>query len=136
MPDFIVWNLKYTVYVKALDEEHKRIIGVINRMYIARNRANLREILEDALDQLTDYAMTHFAHEEQLMAKYRYPDWKKHRLEHRVFVKKMSVLKMNLLVNEIKIHEELFEFLKKWWQHHIQIEDKKYGPFFNLRGLE
>lgn len=135
MGNFIVWNDQFSVKVARFDNEHRTIIGIINRVHGQRLQAQTPEMLQRVFSDLLDYAMTHFAHEEKLMAAHQYPDWKRHRLEHRVFVKKITDFKQSFLLRKTSNMDPLFSYLKEWWLHHIQVEDKKYGAFFNSKGV-
>jgi len=136
MAEFIVWNDKYSVLIPSLDLEHKKIIGIINQMYEKRLKEDPKILLGRTLQGLIDYAMTHFTHEEQLLQKFNFLEAKKHRLDHRSYVKKISTFQQDVIRKPEIILEDLFEYLKEWWLYHIQVEDKRYGPFLSSKGVK
>lgn len=128
MDDKIIWDASYSVGIEKIDEQHKEILGLINRLdnYL-KNGVTEKEI-EEVANELFDYAEFHFRTEEDLMEKYLYPMKAEHIEEHRKFVKK---------INEIKNEKDLFTkgleiitFLYDWLLNHISTEDKKYTPYF------
>ncbi len=56
----IEWNDKYSVGVIRIDEEHKKLIGIINKATVT-NKFNKEpsEVLV-ILDEMSDYAANHF----------------------------------------------------------------------------
>jgi len=135
MGDFIVWNEKFSVQVPSLDNEHKRIVDIINRLYTGKMNKLKFEDLSKIFDDLINYAMTHFTHEETLMERYDYSERKRHRLEHREYVKKVDTFKRNAEI-KLDVTTDLFEFAKNWWINHIQIEDRKFIPLFVAKGAK
>jgi len=124
----IEWDTKLSVTVPEFDEEHKKLIRMINSLHEAMKSGKGKELLTKILDDSTEYALKHFAHEEKIMVEYRYPEYKAHKALHGEFIKTVTEL--------IKRHEQkllqagqLLNILKEWLINHINNVDKKYGPF-------
>lgn len=125
----IEWNEKLSVKVPRFDEEHKKIIIMINSLHDAMKAGKGKELLEKILNESTEYALKHFANEEKLMVQYKYPEYKEHKALHDEFGKKVVELR--------RLHEkqalqsgQLLKTLQEWLIKHINDVDKKYGDFF------
>jgi hemerythrin len=93
-----------------------------------------KEVLKDVLKSLINYTSTHFAAEEKLMQANNYPAYEGHKKEHNQLV--MQVLDVQKQLQEgVVLSQPVMNFLKNWLETHIQGTDKKYGPFFNQKGL-
>ena len=87
------------------------------------------------LAELTNYTIYHFRTEEGYMEKYSYPALQSHRLEHQRFVQKVGEFKSSYDAGTIGLSNEVMHFLADWLKDHILGTDKKFGPFFNSKGL-
>ncbi|MEE8423688.1 MAG: hemerythrin domain-containing protein, partial [Thermodesulfobacteriota bacterium] len=70
--DFIEWNDNFSVNVEELDKQHREMIGIINRLLDSIADEKNDEIVDDILNKLTDFIMTHFETEEHYFDKFNY----------------------------------------------------------------
>jgi hemerythrin-like metal-binding protein len=132
----IDWNPSFSVGVKALDEEHERIVRMIN-LLISDPGATVRsETISELLDRLTKYASDHFRTEEQFLEEYGYPDLAGHKEEHKAYRIKMVALCQATTRHEESVPAELLKFIGDWWKNHILEADMKYRPFLTERGVK
>lgn len=127
------WNDTFSVNVKEIDEQHKVLLGMINKLHDAASAGTdaHREIIHGILD----YAKSHFATEEKYMHRFHYPDYHVHRSEHRAFAEKAQELKERLEHDALILTLELSNFLRDWLRGHILGSDKRYASHFNEHGL-
>jgi hemerythrin len=121
------WYKKYSVNNKELDEHHKTLFGIFNRLYdncLGRESANC---LEPIVEELVSYSRYHFLAEEQHMMDIGYKEIDKHINEHRGFTKKTLYLQQVADKNAPEVTKELIVYLKNWLLNHIIIEDKKFS---------
>lgn len=127
---FIEWTDTYSLGIPAIDEQHQRLVAMLNSLYEAsiglRGQAALREIVAG----MTEYATTHFRYEEKLMERFGYPDRAAHQAEHRVFTEEARKIQERLDAGTFVSSIETLKFLKKWLVEHIVKTDKRYGPCF------
>jgi len=134
--DFMAWTSDMSVGVMVLDEDHKKLVGIINQLHFGISAGHSREILEAVLDQLVDYTKFHFAREEELFARTNYLDAPTHKLEHDHFVRQIMDLQERANKAPVSmLNMELMGFLRHWLVAHIQGSDKKYGPLLNAHGV-
>lgn len=127
------WCKEMECGVKIIDEQHQ-ILFRIGRdmeqliMHGCQN-ATQKELL-DIVCELREYTSYHFYTEEDLMIKYSYPLFDKHKASHTEF--RSSVLNINLpllgqhpeqILPQIKDHLQDFLF------NHILIEDQELGRY-------
>ena len=130
------WNAAYSVNVTEIDGQHQRLVTMINDLNDAMKQGKGKDILSGIIGKLFAYAGSHFATEEKYFAKFAYPAAASHKLEHNNFVKKVSEFKNSFDSGRLALTIEVINFLKDWLKNHIQGTDKKYGPFFNEKGLK
>lgn len=79
---YFSWQDFLSSGVGAIDEEHKGLLELLNRLADPTARGN-RALLTETLDLLTESAAAHFAAEERMMADSGYPFAEAHRRRHR-----------------------------------------------------
>ncbi len=131
----IEWEDKFSVGISMIDEEHKKLIGILNKVIFAKGHNNNPEELREVLRELTNYALTHFKTEEAYMKKFNYPEYQDHKEEHREFSIETIAYHDKLIEGDFQIANEILEYLKWWLVNHIQVTDKKYVVCFNENGL-
>ncbi|ERP31154.1 bacteriohemerythrin [Chitinivibrio alkaliphilus] len=130
----IEWNSTYSVGVAVLDQQHQRIINVINTLLTSSVDVSSEEI-SDTLDTMTRYAEEHFSYEERLLAENNYPGIEEQKEEHRKFIHKTVQFCMKTMVHKGSVPNEVRTYLTLWWNHHIRSSDMAYKEFLNNRGI-
>ena len=74
----IKWDDKYSVGISMIDEEHKKLIGILNKVIYAKEHNGNPEELWEVLSEMTNYALTHFKTEEAYMKELNYPEYQDH----------------------------------------------------------
>lgn len=135
MGEILTWSDNLSVGIREIDEQHKKLVGMVNELHAAitehRGSAECRRIL----DQLAEYTRVHFAVEESLMSILDYPGYESHRQEHEKLVGQVVELQQRLDAGKAAISFELLHFLKAWLTKHILGSDKDYGSYFHKRGI-
>jgi hemerythrin len=134
---FVEWTDDLSVGIDEIDEQHKGLVAVINRLFDETivHQADA-SVLDAILNELVEYTIIHFAVEESLFRIFDYPDTETHTRHHNDLKHEVTELQKKLKSGEVKINTELLMFLKKWLQNHIIQEDKKYGPFLIQQGVK
>ena len=130
------WNDSYSVNIKEIDGQHKKLIDMINTLHDAMKVGKGSQMIGDVLKSLIDYTGSHFATEEKYMKLHGYPGYENHKKEHNQLVMQVLDVQKNLHSGKAPLTQEIMSFLKNWLVNHIQGEDKKYGPFLNGKGLK
>ncbi len=129
------WDNKYSVGISIIDEEHKELIDIINKVVaIKENNCNPEEVRE-VLYEMIKYALKHFATEETYMKKFNFPEFQLHRNEHLDFTDQTFANLNKVIMGDYQVAKEILEYLKQWLVNHIHGTDRKYIDCFNKNGL-
>ncbi len=129
------WSDDLSVNVRILDQQHKRLIAMINELHVAMRERSSNNVIEKILNDLKNYTIFHFKMEEKYFVEYDYPGSLSHKKEHEGFINKVTEFQEKYNNNKIGLSLEIMDFLKDWLQNHILDTDKKYTSFFNAKGL-
>jgi len=132
----ITWNDSMSVNVEEIDKQHQKLVQIINDLHDAMREGKEKEVLGNILTRLIDYTSYHFSTEEKYFDKFGYPDSDPHKKEHRDLLEQVFEFRKAFDEGKALLTIELMNFLKDWLTHHMQGSDKKYGHFFNERGLK
>ncbi len=132
---FIKWSDSYSVKVAEIDNQHKKLIGLVNQLYDAMRAGKGREALEPVLTELVNYTVYHFSTEERLFREHGYPDYEQHKKIHDDLTRKAKDLKEAFARGNKMITIDVMLFLSNWWNIHILEEDKKYVDFLHSKGV-
>lgn len=131
----ITWDDSLSVNVAEIDQQHKKLIDLINELNDAMKRGEGKSVVGKTVYNLFNYTLIHFKNEEQYFEKFGYPDTEKHKKEHAAFVQKVTDFKDGIESGKLSLSVGVMKFLRDWLQNHIKGTDKKYSDFFNENGL-
>ncbi|MBF0317606.1 MAG: hemerythrin family protein [Nitrospirae bacterium] len=133
----IKWTDDLSVGVDSIDEQHKELIGIINNLLTAIERNYARDEIQEVITFLKKYVETHFAMEEALMTRIKYPsgNFLEHEAQHTLFWENFNELlelfkkdhRSPAMINTIEI------VLIQWFVNHICKTDKAIGAFVKRR---
>ncbi len=127
------WRDEYSVDIDVIDEQHKKLLWLLNEV---NERVQVsRDSLEDAVGRLVIYVRTHFAHEEKLMSLLGYPAYEPHKKEHDDLIRLAAELRESARNGDADKAGELIDRIRALLMEHIVHDDKRYGSFFNCRGV-
>jgi hemerythrin len=131
----INWNNSLSVDVEEIDQQHKRLIAIINDLNSAMKQGKGKDIIGGIVRGLIDYAVVHFKTEENYFEQFGYSETDDHIAEHVSFIQKVSEFKDGYEKGTLGLTIQVMQFLSDWLQNHIKGTDKKYSQFFNNNGL-
>lgn len=126
---FLNWGAALDLGVKSMNDEHKVLIDIMNRLY-DRNKAGApKSELEKIIIDLANYTTKHFADEEAYMASIQFPELTTHKIIHQNLLRSFGEQVDKFKAGDGKVSDGFFSFLKLWLTAHIQGIDMKYGTF-------
>lgn len=131
----ITWNDSLSVKVKQFDDQHKKLVDMVNQLFDAMKTGKGNQVMGDILKQLIAYTQTHFAAEERLMQQYGFPEYEAHKKEHNALVIQVVDLQKQFQEGKAVLTQNVMNFLRDWLARHIQGVDKKYGVYLNGKGV-
>ena len=124
---YMAWDNRYSTGYSKIDEEHKKLISILNTLY--KDILGFKDdedyaSFQNTVKDLLDYVNFHFAHEERLMTLLNYPKYYRHKVRHSKFISDISE-KAELYKEDPKLVSSKFlVYLRDWILEHIAVEDK------------
>ncbi|MGA7723558.1 MAG: bacteriohemerythrin [Ignavibacteriaceae bacterium] len=123
------WSDEYSVGIREIDDQHKKLFDLINQLHSAMKEAKGKSILGKVIKDLISYTEFHFSTEEILLQNCKYPEFQKHKLKHDNFTKKVKEFEQKYLNGGLLLSQEIIQFLRDWLVNHIKESDKEYSLF-------
>jgi len=130
------WTDDYSLGIREIDDQHRKLLDIINELHGAIRAGLGREALSGVLDDMVRYAYSHFSTEEHYMERYEYPGQEAHVKEHQTFLEETEAIQDRLSGREQVLSLEVLVFLKDWLTRHILVIDRQYVSHFKSRGLQ
>ena len=132
---FIKWSDDLSVGIDLVDEDHKKLLSLINQLQTAVHYQTDSSLIESTLNDLIDYTKYHFSREEQLMEKNNYPDFEAHKEQHKAMVKQVTKFIDEYRVDNTRTIDNVVSYLKTWLINHIKGTDQQYIPYIKDKNL-
>lgn len=133
----IEWSNELSVGIKSIDEQHKKLVNMINALHDAKLTGGSNELLGKIFTGLTTYTQKHFTYEENMFAEYGYSNAEEHKKQHNDLIAQVIELKNKFTDNpQGTISDDLILFLKRWLTNHIMRTDKEYTDFLISKGVK
>ncbi|MBU5637029.1 bacteriohemerythrin [Geomonas sp. Red69] len=133
--EIIEWSESLSVGIGKVDEQHRKLIQLMEELDRAIRNNESADVVEDVLTNLFNYAQAHFAVEEELFRTHKYPEMALHELEHQRFIAKAFAFKERLSSKRPGLALELLNFLSSWVLNHIELTDKRYAKYLRDCGV-
>jgi hemerythrin len=133
---FVDWNDRYSVGVAQVDQQHKKLVALINQLHEAMSSGKGQAVLGPVCTELVSYARTHFAQEEQMLKLHRYPDLTAHQAVHAKLTAEVGELQKKLESKQSVLTMDVMGFLRTWLTDHIMQTDQKYAGHMKQAGAK
>ena len=131
----IAWSESLSVGVPAMDEEHRQFIARVNALNTAIIGSEDKATVERAMDLMLAEAAQHFAHEEQLLAEWRFPDAAAHRAKHAELQGQFERVMREFAQSQLSFVWALKGLqMKQLLVEHLLREDMQYRDFLRAGG--
>lgn len=122
---------EYLTGIKMIDDEHRRLFELAEEIYNLKNEEfipdkydNIRYILE----QLREYTLTHFEHEEEYMESIGYNQIFTQKIQHNELREQINNWNLeDIDENQDGMIDEILKVVTEWLSDHILYLDKKIG---------
>jgi hemerythrin len=135
---FISWKEEYELGISEIDEQHKKMLGIINELHdlMGQEEKADQSQIDKIIKEMADYAMYHFKTEEKYFNLFSYEDTETHMTIHSQYAQKVSEWQSRYDAEKDQaIFFEIFNYLQDWWIWHICHTDRDYVSFFKANGL-
>ncbi len=121
-PYVIEWRDGFKIGLTQVDQEHCHLFTLVRAL-------NLQSV-DQTVDELLEYVVTHFSNEQELMEKSGYPAFEQHLKLHEEFAAQVAdFLASDTAWTEERI-QDLRRFLNKWLIGHIMTHDLRFGKWY------
>ena len=121
----IEWKKEYSVGISKIDNQHKKIIKILNQAIGQQFSGQNEKEIEEILDNLQNYIKEHFKTEEDYMLKHQYAGYEEQRNEHNRFIDLLFESQKEYYKNGRVTSINILNFVWDWFSHHILILDKQ-----------
>jgi len=130
-PILYQWESNLETGHEKIDAQHKKLIGMVNKLIEASSQGKSADAVTEALTFLAGYAVEHFIDEEKLQKDFNYPDYGEHKAKHDKF--REVVTSLVVQVKKEGPTEELIEkvcdTVGNWLLNHIMGDDFRMAKF-------
>ncbi|MDR1204424.1 MAG: bacteriohemerythrin [Peptococcaceae bacterium] len=123
----VAWSRELETGNEAIDAQHKELFRLTSDLADMCGKGQDSEALGKALDFLASYTVKHFADEESLQLKYRYPDYENHKKLHDDFKETATQLiaEYKASGSADELSNKVYSVIVHWLVRHIKGEDAK-----------
>jgi hemerythrin-like metal-binding protein len=132
----IAWNRELETGNEAIDFQHKELFRLTSNLVEACTKGHGADVLGEALGFLASYTIKHFADEEALQVKYRYPDYANHKQLHNDFKETAAnlIAEHEAIGSAENLSNRVYSIIVHWLIQHIKGEDAKIAA--HIRNFE
>lgn len=117
--------------IAELDDEHRRLISIGNRVYLMSHSTHVDAAqIAAAVDELRSHTRAHFATEELLMDEVQFPARDKHRTIHEKMLDYLDEMAAMAPGSPLIIAIKLEKFLGSWFIWHMQKDDTEMARYY------
>lgn len=132
---FVVWKDEYSVGIESLDNDHKKLLGLINNLQTAVHYQTGEDFEKEALDEVVAYTKYHFDREEKMLLEAGYEDFEAHKKTHTNMIAKIDEFLLEYEKHGHVALENVAQYLKDWLIGHINGTDQEYSSLLKAKGI-
>ncbi len=127
---YFSWTEDLDIHVDRLNEQHKKLIGIMEEIYTLNQQEVHKNSIEQAMDKLVVFASKHFVDEEEYMLSVSYQEAGTHKILHRELMQDLqSEVNQYKQLEESEVPDKFFSFLHRWIVVHIKGGDGRFSHF-------
>jgi hemerythrin-like metal-binding protein len=133
---FVVWNDRLRVGVPSFDDDHRRLVDLMNELYEAILAGRGRSMVDRVFDEMDASYRSHCVREEEALIRTGFPAAGEHKQEHDRIYKKIESLRAQFGEGALAAPSlEAMALLKDWLHEHLLNWDMKYVEHLKHRGI-
>jgi hemerythrin len=126
MSEALVWRESYATGVGLLDDEHREMVRLINRVLNPVDNAPAGA----RLDALIAHLRRHFDTEQVFLRAIDYPLAEEHIREHALQMAEFVDLRRAVARNEEALGAADRNAIRQWFLNHVVAEDRRFGAYY------
>jgi hemerythrin len=124
--DTLTWRDAWLIGIDPLDEEHRAMVNMINRL----GDPEASETLAERLDVLIAHLRRHFKAEEVFLRAIEYPGMVAHCREHAMQMAEFVDLRRQLPAGRTSLTEAERSEIRTWFLNHVVAEDRRFAEYY------
>jgi hemerythrin-like metal-binding protein len=133
----IAWTNHLNVGVKLLNNDHKKLVILLNNLHDGLVTGLPKPALETIFEQLVTYTRIHHTNEEKFLAEAGYHSSVMHKQEHEQMLEQLLELQIRFLGSaQLGVEMEILHQLRVWLFKHIQESDQKFAVHLKTINVE
>jgi hemerythrin-like metal-binding protein len=129
---FVNWDDSALVGVGEIDEQHQRLVELINALGEDLKSIQPRERVQATLEELVRFTREHFEAEERLLEAYAPDQLERHRRSHRRLLEDLESLASGVDGQSMAL---TMRYLQDWLFAHIDAADRPLAQALNAHGI-
>jgi len=131
----IVWDDKLKLGIPSIDQQHERLVKMLNGLHDAMSARHGNDVLAAIVDELLAYTAEHFSYEESLLKGHAYRNTTEHLALHTELTRQVHDFADQIRSGRVGLSPSVLSFLTHWLTGHICTEDEKYVRFLMAKGV-
>jgi len=127
--DIVIWSEKYNTGVKLIDNQHRELANLTNKLYHACLSKDGEEVFKETMSSMVDYVRFHFSAELELLERINYPGLLEHKEEHKALTKNILAAVKDYTDGKKFVPNIFVRTLRDWILGHIAVSDKLYATY-------
>jgi hemerythrin len=121
----LTWQPEFSVGVEAVDFEHREMIDLINKLYEEMEGKMDADSIERFLGDIHATISAHFALEERMMRRAKYPEYEAHKNDHEDLLDQVRDLMDIFVASPEKGVLVLQKQMSAWFESHFSTFDAR-----------
>lgn len=132
----IRWDESLLVGVDEIDDQHKKLVSIVNSLLKAFEAKESEESIDSLLSWLREYTVFHFNSEEEFMTDIGYPKLGEHSQQHAQLKNKVKEFQSARFHHEGITAKEIKALMAEWLLTHILENDMGIKLFLEESRME
>ena len=132
--DLVVWDDGYRTGIELIDNQHKVLVDLTNKLFQACRGRDGEEELHSAfkttMGNMVEYVRFHFSAEEDMLRRINYPKFSEHKKQHEALIQMILDSVKDHMSGKPFIPNRFVRNLRDWIFGHIAVSDKDYAIFY------
>jgi hemerythrin len=131
----LTFDKSYSVGIQFVDDQHEGLFDTLNELHTAMMKGHANAVVGRLLKDLLAYTRSHFAAEEAMLGRAKYPGLGEHQIKHKKLTAQVAEYAERYRHGEAALSVHLINFLRDWLTSHILREDRAYSAWLSQAGL-
>jgi hemerythrin len=121
------WTDRFLIGVPAMDQQHRRLVEMINRLNEAIQLSRKNPAIPGILTELAECTKSHFEEEEKVMCECGYAGLEGHRDVHQKLLRDVALIMEKVKSGKLAVSMSLVNFIQLWLEKHLVGYDQQYA---------